>query len=281
MLAPDLLARYAERAFLTPGRNRPTAREQAVLASGHRFSIPFAGGRLAAWSWGDGPTVYLVHGWGGSAARMTSFVGPLVRVGFSVVAFDAPGHGESDGRTSSVVEISRSLRAVAEWTAVADLVRGHPGAIGHSIGGAAIALAAHHGMVLKRAVFIGAPADLETPSREFAAREGLPPDVIQRMQRRVEARFGILWRDLAVPRLAPQAQLPLLVVHDTADTAVPFQDADTIARSWPGAERLTTTGLGHHRILHDGNVVQQAAEFLTGAGERAISLRQPGRVSVA
>jgi alpha-beta hydrolase superfamily lysophospholipase len=170
-LWPGLVARWAEQVFLTPGRKTLSPAEQVMLATGHRFSVPVAGKRLAAWSWGDGPTVFLVHGWGSSAGRMTSFVDPLVRAGFSAVAFDGPGHGESEGTTSSIVEMAQALRAMTEWTAAADSVRGHAGAIGHSMGGGAIALASHHGLVFKRAVFLATPADLETPSREFAARE--------------------------------------------------------------------------------------------------------------
>jgi pimeloyl-ACP methyl ester carboxylesterase len=266
--APALTARWAERVFLTPGRRTPSAAERAALATGYRFSVPFAATRLAAWSWGDGPTVFLVHGWGGSAARMTSFVGPLLAAGYSVVAFDGPGHGASDGSTSSVVEMALALRAVTEWTAAADAVRGHPAAIGHSIGGAAIALAASQGVPFRRMAFIGTPADLESPSRSFATGLGLPPEVVSRMQARIERRFGIRWRDLAVPRLAPSAPAPLLVVHDRQDAAVPATEAERIAQSWPGSQQLTTTGLGHHRILHDPGVVRAVVEFVAGPRER-------------
>ncbi|MGZ5446135.1 MAG: alpha/beta hydrolase [Thermoanaerobaculia bacterium] len=48
-----------------------------------------------AWSWGEGPAVLLVHGWGGHAAQFQSFVEPLVRAGFRAIAFDAPSHGSS------------------------------------------------------------------------------------------------------------------------------------------------------------------------------------------
>ena len=270
-LFPEFTARQAERQFLTPRRGTTTASEKAMLATGHRFQVPFGTGRLAAWSWGDGPTMFLVHGWGSSAGRMTSFVEPLVRAGYSVVAFDAPGHGQSDGKTSSVVEISSALRAVTAWTAAADQVRGHAGAIGHSIGGVAIALAVHEGMGLKRAVFIATPADLEAPSQEFAGRAGLSPEVIARMQQRIETRFGITWRDLGIRRLAPSKPLPLLVVHDKGDTAVPPAAATTIAESWPGAEQITTEGLGHHRIVHDPDVVRRSVQFLTRGAERRIT----------
>ena len=54
------------------------------------------GGQVVAEVWGQGPTVYLVHGWGGWRGQLGAFVQPLVDAGYCVVACDAPSHGESD-----------------------------------------------------------------------------------------------------------------------------------------------------------------------------------------
>jgi len=263
-LAPELTARWAERVFLTPGRRQPRLAESRALATGYRFRVPFAGGHLAAWSWGDGPTVFLAHGWGSSAARMTSFVEPLVARGFSVVAWDGPGHGLSDGETSSVIELTAALRAVTEWTAAADAGASHAGAIGHSIGGAAIALAGRQGVRFRRAVGIGTPASLEPPSHEVMVRLGLSEEVRARMQQRIERRFGMPWSSLAVRHALPDHPLPLLLIHDVGDQAVPVEESARIAEVWPGAERMLTQGLGHHRIVHDPKVVARASAFLAG-----------------
>lgn len=262
-VAPELTARWAERVFLTPGRREPRAAELRALATGYRFRVPFAGGHLAAWSWGDGPTVFLAHGWGSSAARMTSFVEPLVARGFSVVAWDGPGHGLSDGETSSVIELTAALRAVTQWTAAADAGT-HAGAIGHSIGGAAIALAGRQGVRFRRAVCIGTPASLEPPSHEVMVRLGLSEEVRARMQRRIERRFGMPWSSLAVRHALPDHPLPLLLIHDVGDQEVPVEESARIAEVWPGAERMLTEGLGHHRIVHDPKVVARATAFLAG-----------------
>lgn len=275
-LAPGLAARLAERVFLTPGRREPRPAEALVLSQGHRFRVPFGGGHLAAWSWGDGPTVFLAHGWGGSAARMTWFVDSLVRAGYSVVAFDGPGHGSSDGRTSSVIQLAAALRAVSEWTAAADAGSGHAGAIGHSIGGVAIALAARQGVPFRRAVFIGSPSSLEAASHEFIARLGLTREVSARMQQNIERRFGMAWRDLAITRLLPKERVPLLVMHDAGDMAVPVEEATRIATAWPGAELVVTEGLGHHRILQDPAIVARATGFISGVTPQALP-REPRR----
>lgn len=276
-IAPGLTARWAERVFLTPGRVPPRPAELARLESGHPFRVPFADGYLAAWSWGDGPTVFLSHGWAFSAARMTSLVEPLLRNGFSVVAHDAPGHGQSDGTTSSVVEMAAALRAVVEWTAAADAGASHAGVIGHSIGGAAVALAMKLGLRFRKVVLIGSPASLAPSSHEGAARLGLSPAVISLMQDRIEKRLGVKWDQIAIEHLVPDPVVPLLLIHDAADPAIPVEDSARIARSWPGAERIITEGLGHNRILEDAEVVSRAAQFIaTGALPVSVRPRTSG-----
>ena len=59
---------------------------------------------------GSRPAVALLHGWGGRAAQLTSFVEPLVARGFSVVALDAPGHGSSGRGRSSAPQFAQALQ---------------------------------------------------------------------------------------------------------------------------------------------------------------------------
>ena len=48
-----------------------------------------------------------------------------------------------------------------------------------------------------------------------------------------------------------------------------WADGDAIARAWPGAELVTTHGLGHTKIVHDPDIVRRAAAFLdVRAGQR-------------
>jgi pimeloyl-ACP methyl ester carboxylesterase len=261
-LAPPLAARWAERLFLTPGRRPLPEDERLALATGHRFEPTIASHRIAAWSWGEGPPVYLVHGWGGYAGQLIRFIPGLVSAGHSVVAFDAPGHGASDGRTSSLVQIAETLGELVERNSGADLAQGVVSVIGHSIGGAATAFAMHRGLRVRRAVFIGSPADLITASHRFGAAAGLSAGVIARMRRRIERRFGVSWDEIQVQRIAPRMTADLLVVHDESDPEVPFDEALTIASAWPGARLERTSGLGHRRILRDPGVTALAAGFI-------------------
>jgi pimeloyl-ACP methyl ester carboxylesterase len=258
-LEPALAAAAAERLFFAPGRPR-RSRGQMLLEQGQRLQVPFGSRRLAAWRWGRGPVVVLLHGWSGRAAQLTSFVAPLVGRGFSVVALDAPGHGRSGRGLSSAPEFARALRAVV------DAVGGAAGVVAHSLGAAAAVLAASDGLAVGRLVLLAPPANPPAWVGRFVTRLGIPPDVVDRMRRRSERRIGLRWDQLDITALAASGTAPLLVVHDREDAEVPLRDGVAIAGAWKGSRLIQTAGLGHNRILRDPNVVARAVAFLAEGG---------------
>lgn len=259
LVAPPLAALWAERLFLTPPRHAPPAREAEALASAHPGAVHVDGHTLATWTWGHGPTVLLVHGWGGRGGQLHAFVPALLAAGYSVVAFDGPGHGRSTGRTSSLVEHGRAVRGV-----VAALPSEVVGLIAHSMGGASAAFAMHEGMHVDRAVFVGSPSSASEVTRTFSAGLSLRPSAAQRMRTRIERRLRVPFDDLEVSRLGRGSATSLLVIHDDGDKEVPWSDGLAISEAWPGARLHTTQGLGHRRILSDAGVVDEAVMFLGG-----------------
>src|ERR1700730_12698450 len=73
-VAPGAAARLARKLFFTPPRASMRDEERAMLACGEPFALDVRGQRVAGRAWGEGPTVLLVHGWGGHAGQMTPLV---------------------------------------------------------------------------------------------------------------------------------------------------------------------------------------------------------------
>lgn len=264
--SPALAAALAERLFFTPPRARLAPQAEAFLLTGRPFRECVDAGRIAAWSWGQGPVVVLVHGWGSRGARLAAaYAAPLVNSGFSVVAFDAPGHGASDGRLSSMPQFARALRAVA------DAVGSVFAVVAHSMGGSATALAISHGLDVERAVFLAPAADPARFAADFADAMDVGPEAMGAMRQRSEQRLGFRWADLDVPRLAAGFDVPLLVIHDQDDPTVPWADGAAIAAAWPGAELVTTTGLGHRDVVRDPGVVDRVVAFIWEGREQAVA----------
>jgi len=258
-LAPPLAARLAERVFLTPQRPRRPVRETAWLDGSSELRVPSPDGMLAARVWGAGPeAVLLVHGWSGRGTQLGAFVRPLVDAGFRVVAWDAPGHGESPGGISSMPQMAAAVAAVA------GVVGEVHGLVAHSLGAAASLLALDRLQVEPvRVAFIAPPADYHAIGERFGAMTGFSAPVVSAMRRRIEQRFDFSWSASAPLRLAARQRTGLLVVHDTADRHIPWSEGAAIAEAWPDAELYSTTGLGHHRVLRDPEVVHRVVEHIT------------------
>jgi pimeloyl-ACP methyl ester carboxylesterase len=243
--------------FCHPLRGKMIADEQAVLDGGHAFELKAGGHDLAAWSWGDGPTVLLHHGWNGRAAHMARFVQPLLDAGFSVVTYDAPAHGESPGRITAMPEMARVLREVAFR------LGGLHGVVAHSVGGAATLLAMRNGLKLDRAVLLAPPSDMRGFVDLFGEHIGLTQQSREGMARRAAAWFDIEWPEMDVAHWAEADLPPLLVFHDRNDRVVPWGHGERIRGACVGAELITTEGLGHRRIRRDHDVIQRAVSFLS------------------
>jgi pimeloyl-ACP methyl ester carboxylesterase len=252
---------WAERLFLTPPRARDGAASALDLIDARSSFLRHKGRHIAMWRWGsrDAPAVLLAHGWGGNAAQMRPFVFPLLQAGYRVIAYDQPAHGVSEGRLTGLPDFADVL---AEVTAHHGNVQA---VIAHSLGGAAAALSLYYGKTaFKKAVLVSPPSDLVGYSRRFARWYWIPEPVRKSMQKAIEERYGVLWEEMEVPRVAPRLTAQALVIHDRDDRLMPWTHGATVARHWPGAKLLSTHGLGHRRILADERVTRAAADFVAG-----------------
>ena len=256
-LAPGLVARWAARLFLTTRRHRPSQSERRVLGTSEAFSVWSGGYRLAVWSWGVGPTVLLVHGWNGRGTQLGALVAPLVQRGYRVVTFDTVGHGDSDGKRATLVDMADAVGAVAE--AVGPVMA----LIAHSMGGAVTTIAMADGLAVQRAVYIAPPADPARWIEIFAEFLGFSEDLTDRMTAYIERLAGRKVRDLRGPVLARSMTTPLLVIHDRDDLEVPWRESSAVATAWPGASTWRTAGLGHRRVLRDPGVVEKIVRFIS------------------
>ncbi|HEY9147257.1 MAG TPA: alpha/beta hydrolase [Thiobacillus sp.] len=244
---------FATRRFPEPPRETHW-REQALT---DRFSAQ--GTALARYTWGvaEAPAILLIHGWNGRGTQLGAFVEPLLRAGFRVVAFDAPGHGRSPGRSTNIFEYADAIHVLAQISAPV------AGAIAHSFGVPATVRALQQGLTLPRLVAISAPAGAEFLLRRFAHLLDIPETVITAMRARIERNFGLdIFARLSTEAMLAESSLPGLIIHDRGDRDVPVTHAERLHRAWPGARQLITEGLGHRRILRDAAVLEAVIGFL-------------------
>ncbi len=270
-LAPALAVRVVDRLWFTPPRLRLRPEAVDFLRSGQTLSFRVHDRHVAAWSWGEGPTVLLVHGWGGHAGQLQAFVAPLLAAGYRVVAFDAPAHGASGpsrlgGRRVSFLEFAAALREVAAGTGPI------AGLIAHSSGCTATALAIRDGWLPPRRLAFVAPFVFpDAYAVPFAQVLGISARVMAAFRAAVERRFERAWSDFDIQNLPQAAAVPpLLLVHDREDAEVPFADGEALAAAWPQTRLVATRGLGHRKLLRDASVVQRVVGFIAEAAAKTV-----------
>lgn len=219
---------------------------------------------------GRGPTLLLLHDATGSQNAWWQQIPALVDAGYSVIAYDRHGFGQSDPLPSwSLTYLEDS---VAELLALLDkLAVGRAALVGHSDGATISLMAAAQQPQRIAAVVAAAPhiwfderrllTGFETFSTTTGASErfwramerahgAMAEEVVQRWQER--------WLDPAfrawdARHYLPQVQCPVLVVHGADDIFFPVEHSQTIADQLPDAQLLLLPGLGHapHRQAPD------------------------------
>jgi pimeloyl-ACP methyl ester carboxylesterase len=243
--------------FFHPLRTRPNDAQNAILGKAEQIMLDLDGRKLAAYSWGDGPTVLLVHGWSGHAGQMTEFVAPLMGAGFRAVALDLPAHGASEGGLSSVLHFARAIRAAEQHFGPMH------GIVSHSLGGAGVIQAFLGGIKAKRAVLLAPPAQFHDYWGLFRSRMGMSHSVWRAMVARSERWLDLPFAEVHPEVGAPMMAIPALIVHGTGDRVSPVTEGRNLARLWPGA-RLRELDAGHVSILRDIRAIAETVDFIRG-----------------
>jgi pimeloyl-ACP methyl ester carboxylesterase len=134
--------------------------------------------------------------------------------------------------------------------------------VAHSLGAGAAAFAASRGLTLRKLVLLAPPASPHEYTRLFAQVFGLSERTRAAMQKRFEAREGILMPQFEPQAVGPRISPATLVVHDRRDSINRFADGVAFSEAIAGARLLATQDLGHRRILKDEAVLQEVSAFL-------------------
>ena len=248
------------RAFFSPGKYEVKSTDREIMEWGNNYRLPFEGGELAVTSWGNnGPSVLLMHGWGGARAQMTGFVDSLLFAGYRVVAYDQPAHGDSSGKITNLLEIAQTMDLIAKQEGNFHAV------IAHSFGTliTSYALVERNFPPPARLVYFGAFNQLLESLPRFQVLAGLSDEIMDGLCVMIYDNFGKDVLDAIVnEELTPQIQIPALMFHDVADNVTPIEDSRAIARVWKQAQLIETDGLGHRGALQSKSIHEQVVKFL-------------------
>lgn len=244
--------------FLSPRTFPFKSWEASAEQEGQRMTFgQDTGQRLSAIRWGAGDKrILLMHGWESRATQMHALAQPLIKHGFEVIAIDAPGHGLSSGKGSDPVQFSQAVMAAHhQWGPFY-------GAVGHSMGCAALAIANEQGAMIDRLVLLASPANMLAPLQDFSRFMGLPKTCTQRFFQTIDRRVGRPAHELDVGKLLSTGQSDVLLIHARNDAEVAFESMSVIHNQLEGAHMWVSPPLGHRKLVRDSGVADVVGRFM-------------------
>lgn len=218
---------------------------------------------------GAAPAVVLLHGWGGNASSLLPAARALHDAGYAVLLPESRNHGRSDRDShSSLPRFAEDLECALDWLSKQPGVdAGRLAAVGHSVGGAAVLLAASRRSDLRAVVSVSAFAHPEQVMRRWLAARRIPYLPLGWLVNRyVERVIGERFDAIAPAATLCRVRCPVLLVHGRDDTTVPVEDARRLAGCRGEADATLLELEGSHEAFAD---LELAHRELIGFLDRA------------
>ncbi|MCF6246627.1 MAG: lysophospholipase [Desulfobacula sp.] len=206
---------------------------------------------LKAYQWGKGPAVVFIHGWAGRGIQFSRYISSLTQAGFSVLTFDHIGHGESDGKTANYFRFSNAVYDFLETRPQLDV---HT-IVAHSLGASAVINYLWRSKRKINTILIAPALNLIEMLNVTFERYGVPIAAFNALIDEIEVNSG---RSFALENpidLLSKVTQNILIVHDTKDKAVPYEESWNASLLQNNISLFPTNGLGHIRILEDESLI--------------------------
>ena len=263
-LSKEKAASEAFRLFCTPYTRKITQKRPAIFTKATPKLVDFEGLAIVGYGWQapqpNGKKVMILHGFSSYAYKFEHYVPLLLQMGYEVLAFDAPGHGDSEGKIVNALVYKRFICLVNE------LENGIDAFIAHSFGGLALSLALQElpGAASKQMVLIAPATETTTALQWFYKMLQVKPDLQAAIEAYIISMAGKPISYFSVTHSLSVIDTPCLWIHDKNDRICPFSDtlqAQTNAKAQQ--EFFITEGLGHNKVYRDQGVMKKIGAYLT------------------
>ena len=260
VLSKKLAAQKAFQLFCTPQyRNRK--RLPPVFEKAEKLHFSFEGYEIAGYRWNhpSDKKILILHGFESSVINFDRYIKPMTKLGYEVLAFDAPAHGRSSGKHINailykdfVLHINKEYGPIKNYMA-------------HSLGGLALSLALEE---IKpdqsyRIVLIAPATETTTAINTFFAFLHLDQQVRREFDKIIKYISGYEPKWFSIKRVTENLNAQVLWLQDKDDNMTPLSDVlPIIERRNSNFRFVISKGLGHRRIYRDNNSFKAIMEFL-------------------
>ncbi|MAU26635.1 MAG: hypothetical protein CMH48_05545 [Muricauda sp.] len=232
-------------------------KDMAFYAKGKKHIFRCKQKTFNTYSYGKGPEVYLVHGWGSYGARWKLYVDELVRKGYCAVVVDAPAHGTSPGLFLSLPDYVLALKHVF------NRAKHLHGVINHSIGGlcSIVALKESTKTGPFKIALLSSFNSAESLLFKFGGSIGIKEEILTGIVPWIPRYAGYGIAHLSVSRHLDARKDDVFMVYDRDDIIVPAIEPMTLLNEHPNIMYCPTYGLGHN--LKSPKIIEETIAFIS------------------
>lgn len=227
-----------------------------ILRDTDKETYQHQGEYFQTYTWkGNENVILLVHGWESNASRWEKLLVYLKKSGSTIIAIDAPGHGLSSGKEFNIPQYAAFIDVIVQKFSPKHL-------IGHSLGGKTCLYyqSTYQNTSIEKMVILGSPSDFNIILNNYINLLSLNSKISKELENHYLKHFNLKLEHFSGKLFASKIKTKGLIVHDTDDTIVLFEEAKKIASSWQDAVFIETKGLGHS--LHGEELYQKVYQFL-------------------
>lgn len=261
VISPTWAAKRAFRIFCTP-RRRVNQPFPTVFKHGEAVSFLHQGKQIRGFRWNKGADkrLLVLHGYESSCRKFDHHISRSIKLGYEVLAFDAPAHGASEGKSVHVLQYADMIGHVANLYGSIDTF------ICHSFGGIALSQyleKADHNQQT-RVVLIAPATETTTAIDSFFTFLQLNDRIRKSFDSVIEKLSGRPPQYFSIRRAIDNVKARILWIHDEEDQVTPIKDVQKVMdQGYDHIEFLITKGLGHNRIYRDNEVKKKIFTFIS------------------
>ena len=257
-IAPAQGGKVGFKYFCSPVRTKINRKQLDFLQTAEESVITFKGNKIRQYKWGNGPKkILFIHGWQSFSFRWKDYIESLLADNaYTVLAYDAPAHGQSQRKRFTVPENAALIDQLLKEIGEVDVV------VSHSIGSFSFfyAFAKHNLPPVKKLVVMSTPGSAIEFIGYYRQVLKLKPHTINNITAEFEAFIQEDLNSVNLPSLVQGLTIPGLIIHDQKDGLTDFSNARLLHQHWSNSELMTTTGLGHR--LRSPEVINAVIDFI-------------------
>ncbi len=227
--------------------------EESIMSKSKRSSLTVNSKKVKCYSWGSGKkNIMIVHGWSSRASRFYKLIEKLVDANYRVIAFDMPGHGESEGNGATILDVNFILKELQNKFGPFEAI------VCHSLGALFSFYALKNGLFAKKIISISSVCEFKYATYRAASFVNLKDRTINALYSKLEKIFRskTIWTDFSADNKIDDVGSKIIIIHDRFDDYVDYSQSKKINDAAKDSKMISTEGLGHFKILSEDSVVK-------------------------